>query len=383
MNVTPNLENLTHAHKKGHFIPWKLEQAFFAVAGGLCVESSSFYPLDRLTFTPIGVLVLAKAGLLPIVEPTIVKDKSKADGLGKCIVCIQAAWFLVQCLARLAQRLPLTLLEVHTLAHIFCAFAMYAIWFKKPYDVHSPIVLEDEDITDLAAFFALQPYMPPVMEDTMKMRYGCAQTDTPRTTLFRTAHEHPIRPDMSWRIMLSSLFQSGERQIASHASKKLEIDESKVSEHVVRATRAVLRLRERGAHFPWCERKSTGSSQEWLELDYWEKYVVAGAEIIRCYKIPDHQVAASARSKKLDTLSYDLFYFLALIYGSAHLAVWNSKFATTVEMWMWRGSGITLAAAPVLTSIQVWWAKGLKKLDIDPTGSQWANDESFLWKESS
>jgi hypothetical protein len=134
---------------------WTMEQAFFALSGGFAVESSSFSPHKRITFTWPGIILLAKLGLLPNETPETVSDKSKADYVAKALVCLQAGWFFIQCIARVSQKLPLTLLELHVLAHVLCAFAMYVLWIRKPYDVCSPILCRDETVVDLAALFAL------------------------------------------------------------------------------------------------------------------------------------------------------------------------------------------------------------------------------------
>jgi len=38
--------------------------------------------------------------------------------------------------------LPLTLLEIHTLVHVFCALVMYGFWFKKPVRVRDPTMVD-------------------------------------------------------------------------------------------------------------------------------------------------------------------------------------------------------------------------------------------------
>jgi hypothetical protein len=132
---------------------WTLQHGFFAIGGGLAVDTSSFWPHPIMTFTPDGVLELVNRGLLPDIQLESVEDKSKTDGVGKVFVCVQAAWFSAQVIARLVQRLPVTLLELHVLAHVVCAFVMYFVWFKKPYDAHSPILCTDERVINLAALF--------------------------------------------------------------------------------------------------------------------------------------------------------------------------------------------------------------------------------------
>ncbi|KAK8154420.1 hypothetical protein BKA80DRAFT_31849 [Phyllosticta citrichinensis] len=137
------------------FTSWTLQQAFFAVCGGLAVSTGSFWHSPTMTLTPRGVLELTRAGLLPSVTDDEVTEKSKANTAAKVMVCIQASWFLVQAVARLAQKLPLTLLEVHVLAHVLCALAMYFCWVDKPYDAETPIVIADEKVKDMIALFVL------------------------------------------------------------------------------------------------------------------------------------------------------------------------------------------------------------------------------------
>jgi hypothetical protein len=77
----------------------------------------------RLTITPDGLMWLAEhdLSLIPDISKKEIEDKSKANGLAKAIVCVQAFWFCIQCLARLSQGLPITLLELNTFIHALCA----------------------------------------------------------------------------------------------------------------------------------------------------------------------------------------------------------------------------------------------------------------------
>src|SRR6266536_1944042 len=112
-----------------------------------------------LTLTPYGVLQLAKGqwetpappstssshvagdkiNLFPITSAQV-EDKSNANSLAKGLVAWQALWMIVQVIGRQAQhpRLPVTLLELHTCLHTFCAFAMYITWWDKPVDIQVP-----------------------------------------------------------------------------------------------------------------------------------------------------------------------------------------------------------------------------------------------------
>ena len=85
--------------------------------------------------TSRGAIELARHKLLPEVTLELINDQSKSDILTKVLVCFQAGWMIIQCIARVHQSLPLTLLEVHTLMHAICAFFIYCLWLKKPHDV--------------------------------------------------------------------------------------------------------------------------------------------------------------------------------------------------------------------------------------------------------
>lgn len=115
---------------------------------------TSFVPLryNRLALTPQGVIFLARCGHLPDINPDDIRDKSKSDGLAKALVILQASWMLIQTISRKIVHLPVSLLEVNTVAHVFCAFVIYVLWWKKPREVREPTVLQGEWADQLAAF---------------------------------------------------------------------------------------------------------------------------------------------------------------------------------------------------------------------------------------
>jgi hypothetical protein len=108
---------------------WTRTHSFFACAGGFAFEIPNTTPRrtplflprscpKRLTLTARGVAVLAKCGHLPDVREEDIEDKSKASTLAKSLVVAQALWMLLQVLSRLIAQLPVTLLEVNTVAHV-------------------------------------------------------------------------------------------------------------------------------------------------------------------------------------------------------------------------------------------------------------------------
>ncbi|MCJ1301592.1 hypothetical protein MMC08_004393 [Hypocenomyce scalaris] len=135
---------------------------FYASMGGYVFEKDS-WDLDdgsktfpegqvRLTLTARGVALLAQCGHLPDIDQDDIKDKSKSDGLGKALVCVQGLWMIMQIIQRAAARLPITLLEFNTLAHVLCALLMYFLWWHKPQSIYEPTPLEGDWARALGAY---------------------------------------------------------------------------------------------------------------------------------------------------------------------------------------------------------------------------------------
>ncbi|KAJ7053322.1 hypothetical protein C8F01DRAFT_1330088 [Mycena amicta] len=74
-----------------------------------------------------------------------IKDKSKGDALSKGVAIAQQIWFTTQCLARVHQHLPVTQLELVTLAFAVVNVFVSLLWFRKPLDVQEPLMVGPED----------------------------------------------------------------------------------------------------------------------------------------------------------------------------------------------------------------------------------------------
>ena len=124
-----------------------MTHAYFVVMGGFAVQCGSARP--RVSTDCF--LALVKAGcvqLRPDLEAEI-RDKSKASSIAKLAACVQITWFLAQLIGRADAALPITVLEMFTLAIVICSLVSYAFWWKKPLDVARPIVLDVRYPTDV------------------------------------------------------------------------------------------------------------------------------------------------------------------------------------------------------------------------------------------
>ncbi|KAF5371524.1 hypothetical protein D9757_010367 [Collybiopsis confluens] len=68
-----------------------------------------------------------------------IEDRNKSNGFAKFIVVGQTTWFIVQLCARWATGLPVTELEIMTLAFAAMNVPIYFFWWNKPLEVGVPI----------------------------------------------------------------------------------------------------------------------------------------------------------------------------------------------------------------------------------------------------
>ena len=97
--------------------------------------------------TTSGALFLDRERLFPPMDIAQINDQSKSDILAKILVCAQATWMVLQCIARAAMGLPLCLLELNTIMHVICMLLIYGMWFKKPQDVRFPKIITPANAT--------------------------------------------------------------------------------------------------------------------------------------------------------------------------------------------------------------------------------------------
>ncbi|KAK3366188.1 hypothetical protein B0T24DRAFT_670298 [Lasiosphaeria ovina] len=147
--VTTHLQN-QYPPEEQTKLEWTMTHSYFAIMGGFAVETNdpgedAYIPgSPRLHLSANGVAILAELGQLPRLSRDFILDKSKADHLAKTLVLVQAGWLIVQCIGRGAAQLPITLLEINTVAHVACTVIVYFLWWDKPLDVRHPVVLTGE-----------------------------------------------------------------------------------------------------------------------------------------------------------------------------------------------------------------------------------------------
>jgi len=102
-------------------------------------------------------------GNFPRLSKAEIDDKSKGDAISKGLVILQTGWFVMQCIARGVQGLPITELELATVAFAALNFVIYLLWWEKPQNVQRGVrvykirrteePIDDGDIEATAGFW--------------------------------------------------------------------------------------------------------------------------------------------------------------------------------------------------------------------------------------
>ncbi|KFX97293.1 hypothetical protein V490_02875 [Pseudogymnoascus sp. VKM F-3557] len=89
--------------------------------------------------------------ILPLGLPSDdkIKAENKTDSLSKLIVVMQVSWFTVQCISRAPEKLPISQLEIGTLAFVGCSLLTTAFWWHKPLDIRLWRSYSDSEVAAL------------------------------------------------------------------------------------------------------------------------------------------------------------------------------------------------------------------------------------------
>ncbi|KAI0059861.1 hypothetical protein BV25DRAFT_1034250 [Artomyces pyxidatus] len=112
------------------------QHGFFVVMGGFHYYRSG-EPIHPLSSSDVVVLVRSGELVLPTDEE--MRNWSQSDVLSKSLAVVQTLWFVTQAIARRIEGLPITQLEIMTLAYTTLTVAMYVVWWDKPQNVGGPV----------------------------------------------------------------------------------------------------------------------------------------------------------------------------------------------------------------------------------------------------
>jgi hypothetical protein len=125
--------------------------AFFMIMGGFhYFEGSDKAGAHYNAIHPLryqDVIFMLKNGTISLPTGEEIKDRSKSDCLAKTIALLQTLWFVAQCIARGIEKLPMTEMEIVTLAYTAMNVGMFIAWWDKPLNVDRPIRVFHKPVT--------------------------------------------------------------------------------------------------------------------------------------------------------------------------------------------------------------------------------------------
>ena len=126
---------------------WTIKHGFYAEMGGFRVFDESTDQQYAFRSAQLAWLLKEKAIKLPQISDEELDDKSDADWIAKTLACAQSAWFLVNSIARVANHLPLTTLELEVLPFIATTWWTYYFWWRKPVNILLPTLVSVSHLT--------------------------------------------------------------------------------------------------------------------------------------------------------------------------------------------------------------------------------------------
>lgn len=116
-----------------------MTHGFFVSMGGFMLYGDNTDHPHPLSPDDLELFVKRGDIELPTITEKELKDKSKGDGVSKAFVMVQTIWFILQTVARRVEHLPITELELVTVAFSILSLAVYLLWWDKPLNVRCAV----------------------------------------------------------------------------------------------------------------------------------------------------------------------------------------------------------------------------------------------------
>jgi hypothetical protein len=404
--------------------PWTRVHSHFALMGGFAFDSSTslinIIPdgRTRLTLTVQGLRKIAanEPDLIPDISEQIIQDKSKSDGFAKLLVCLQACWFIVQTIGRLATGSAISLLEMSTLLHAVCCLATYMAWWDKPYNIEEPVTIKTEDRAGkICAWLVVDSRLGRCLESDVGPNQGLkvSKHRHESTSIFsriRRRVERPLKAEFLQLVHDENLqddefvsrrpfiskdhiqemyeYNAARRrpdvlEISDEAHRSLALQSQPISLKLYLGQKiygfrllpaqpfdqySLGRYVRLSLNDLECLRLANSLRTEPNAGQLWEKQRIdliddqdgVAVQIYVTNSYNDHlrDFQGSNWLSRRIMIYADFIFWAGLliagsVYGGIHLLAWNGPFATEVERWMWRSSCIALVGAMPIIVLRI------------------------------
>ncbi|KAF8656117.1 hypothetical protein AX16_002755 [Volvariella volvacea WC 439] len=276
---------------------------FFVQTGGLMYDDGKCYQVvttDKEGNAHLGANEKPTLDIvLPIVTEEEIQDKSKANSLSKVIVVMQTSWFVFQCIARHAQGLVVTQLELVTLAFVTLNIITYFLWWSKPLNAEYPVYFTKDGTQSTG------PMRRPSVDSWVAERY--------------------LGLWISWPLFKGWLSGSELKDM-----------------------------------WQWIREDPEKRS---LGMTVWKKlikgpFLFVFDPLLNIMSDEGVKNSTSVRPYSAGHLndgeSFTMLYacsFIGVLFGGIHLIHWDFPFTTRAEQVLWRASSLTITIEPILMSI--------------------------------
>ncbi|KAI9727476.1 MAG: hypothetical protein M1828_006418 [Chrysothrix sp. TS-e1954] len=347
--------------------PWTMSHSYFALAGGfvydLGSENSPFKrhwslwskkkDVERFVLTPRALLWLfqTEPDLIPRgVSTEWIQDKSKSDYFVKTLVVVQAMWFCIQCIVRVAQGLSISLLELNTAGHALCALIINGLWWKKPQDVSVPLVLSGSHLDELVSVLFLSS-----STTTGKFRiWGWPWPGRTAHYSFCVICRKADANQISFGAM-ESLHRAHELGGPQHPGKRLLLYGDSIGKYSfqdVLGTFPTSCANDQPPPFLDCTpadcqlMEKASKAVDWYALSDNHKpsqNLICADHSLKFVMVRTHNVLRRHTSD-MDWTNFLAFALAAIPYGSLHCLAWNAPFPNRATQYLWRISSVAIVS---------------------------------------
>ncbi|KAJ5104925.1 hypothetical protein NUU61_002272 [Penicillium alfredii] len=296
---------------------------------------------DEWTFPvqPGNVVPLIQAG---VVKPSHlrardIEDRAKADSFAKAFTILQSSWIACNVIARKAYGLPISALEISTVAYVVCAAITYAVLWHKPKDMVTPIVIpfpykrNDEN-------------MPGQIMEALDESYGrwmhISDTTTDQTTPMSDFLLLPLMILIFPVVMTQAFFRSNMLKRTIRKFRNRRARHLSPSENTPPMSEGQTRDKEAPRDEEAVQEGEGPSNEPRSSIEETEKKSEGDQELL---------------TVRVQVQQNQMLIVTAVAFCGIHVAAWNSSFPTKAEQIAWRVFSLVALGMAVLYYLASWW----------------------------
>jgi hypothetical protein len=250
-----------------------------------------------------------------------IQDRSCGDTLSKGLVIVQTGWFILQCIARSEEHLPITEIELATLAFTTLNFVTYGLWWDKPLGVQCPyrVVRRGKQISQGEA------------EDDGEYEYE--EGGYKGTVLGRSKNivRDICKTAGTIALTVPTMF------ICKTVGTICKLPNA--TKHAILATVACVCDKGIGVigHVAWIAYDNSLGKIGYMGRG--NDHIATGAESVPMF----YSGKLNHNTERRATLAASA---IATLFGAIHLIAWFFEFESHAEKWLWRISSLTITCVP-------------------------------------